>query len=124
MRRSTDFQAVVRHGARVNRTTLVIHCLAVPDRTGSRVGMVVARTVGGAVTRNKVRRRLRGVVIDQRSDLPEGIDVVIRALPPSAGASYAELAADLTSALPIAMTRARGRLHGRPGAGQALKAGR
>ncbi len=108
MHRSADFEAAVRRGARAGRTTLVVHCRTVPDRDGTHVGMVVARSVGGAVVRNKVRRRLRGVVVDAQTTLPDGVDVVLRALPPAATASYAQLAADFAGALPAAVARARG----------------
>jgi ribonuclease P protein component len=67
--------------------------------------MVVARSVGGAVVRNKVRRRLRGVVLEQRSSLPDRADVVVRALPPAAAAGYATLSSDFTSALASAVAR-------------------
>jgi ribonuclease P protein component len=117
MRRSADFDAAVRRGARAGRTTLVVHCLSVPGRDGTRVGMVVARGVGGAVVRNKVRRRLRGVVVEQRSALPDGADVVVRALPLAATATYAALSTDFGSALAVAATRSRGNGHGSAGAG-------
>ena len=71
--------------------------------------MVVARTVGGAVVRNKVRRRLRGVVLEQRSSLPDGTDVVVRALPPAADADYSGLSSDFTSALARPSQRSRSR---------------
>lgn len=112
MRRSSDFQATVRRGARVGRSTLVVHCRAVPDRAGAHVGMVVARSVGGAVVRNKVRRRLRGVVVDQRAFLPDGADVVVRALPAAGAATYQELGEDFRSALPVAVARSRERATG------------
>lgn len=105
MRRSADFEATVRRGARAGRTTLVVHCRPVTDHTGTHIGMVVARSVGGAVVRNTVRRRLRGVVMECRAMLPEGADVVVRALPAAAAATYDELTADFTSALPVAVAR-------------------
>ena len=105
MRRSADFEATVRRGARAGRTTLVVHCRQVPERTGTHVGMVVARTVGNAVVRNKVRRRLRGVVMESQAVLPEATDVVVRALPPAAHASYETLASDFAAALPAALAR-------------------
>ncbi len=108
MHRSADFEAAVRRGARAGRTTLVVHCRPVSDRADTHVGMVVARTVGGAVVRNKVRRRLRGVVVESQTTLPEGVDVVLRALPPAADATYAQLAADFASALPAALAKSRG----------------
>ncbi len=70
------------------------------------MGFVVPRTVGGAVVRNTVRRRLRGVVVEQRGSLPDGADVVVRVLPPAAGATYATLADEFTSALSTAARRA------------------
>lgn len=66
---------------------------------------MVARTVGGAVVRNKVRRRLRGVVLEHGDALPGGTDVVVRALGPAADATYPELAADYRSALAAALRR-------------------
>lgn len=107
MRRSADFEATVRRGARAGRGTLVVHCRAASGtETGTRVGLVVSRAVGGAVVRNKVRRRLRGVVIEQRGALPAGADLVVRALPASGGADYALLAEDFRSALRGAARRA------------------
>lgn len=117
MRRSSDFAATVRRGARAGRSTVVVHCRLVPDG-GTRVGLVVSRAVGGAVVRNKVRRRLRGVVVEQRGTLPAEADVVVRALPPAAAAGYADLSSDVLSALETAWARARAR-----GAGQAAGPG-
>ncbi|HEY3337030.1 MAG TPA: ribonuclease P protein component, partial [Propionicimonas sp.] len=88
MRRSADFAGTIRSGTRAGRPTLVVHCRLVPERGGRQVGFVVARSVGGAVVRNRVRRRLRGVVVDLVDSLPEGTDVVVRALPPAADASF------------------------------------
>ncbi len=108
IRRSEDFARTIRSGARAGRSTLVVHCLDVPGQEGARVGFVVARSVGGAVVRNKVRRRLRGVVVELSDALPAGADVVVRALPPSAGATYRELTDDYRSALSTATRRSVG----------------
>lgn len=113
LRRSTEFAATVRHGARAGRDTVVVHCRASSD-PGTRVGFVVSRAVGGAVVRNRVRRRLRGVVVEQRATLPQGADVVVRALPPASTARYEALAADVASALRSAARRA-GAAHVAPG---------
>jgi ribonuclease P protein component len=124
LRRRPDFAAAVRHGRRVGRARLVVHldvtaldatplasaqaaAATVSDDAGSppRVGFVVGRAVGDAVTRNRVKRRLRHVVRDRLSELPSGARVVVRALPPAAEASSAELARDLESALARAIGR-------------------
>lgn len=65
----------------------------------------MAKAVGGAVVRNRVRRRLRGVVVEQMTSLPSGADVVVRALAPAARATYAQLAEDYRSALGAATRR-------------------
>jgi len=109
LRRSEDFARTVRHGSRAGRETVVVHCYLEPSRPGSRVGFVVSKGVGGAVVRNKVRRRLRGAVLDQRQDLPSGADLVVRALPASATSSYDDLSSDLRSATVAAARKARAR---------------
>lgn len=65
----------------------------------ARVGFVVSRAVGPAVTRNLVKRRLRHVLSRRLSELPHGARVVVRALPASAGASSAQLDAAVGRAL-------------------------
>lgn len=108
LRRRPDFAAAVRNGRRVGRARLVVH-LAVEnsnsDDAGAlpRAGFVVGRAVGDAVTRNRVKRRLRHVVRDQLATLPTGARLVVRALPPAAAATSTELARDLDSALKRAM---------------------
>lgn len=87
--------------------------------TSVRVGFVVPRTVGGAVVRNRVTRRLRAVVADRLDQMganrPTGgagdgeersvTLVVVRALPAAATATSAELARDLDAALAAAQRR-------------------
>lgn len=64
-----------------------------------RFGFIVSKQVGTAVIRNTVRRRLKAVCAEARVDVPQGTDVVIRALPVSATATFAELEADVTRCL-------------------------
>jgi ribonuclease P protein component len=97
--RSSDFELAVRRGRRAGRTRLVVHaCSAGPNGT-TRVGFIVGRNVGGAVVRHRVQRRLRHLLRDRLDVLAPATLVVVRALAPAAGASSAELAADLDSAL-------------------------
>lgn len=62
---------------------------------GPRVGFVVSKAVGPAVTRNLVKRRLRHLARERITDLPPEGMLVVRALPAAAEASYRELAAEL-----------------------------
>src|SRR5262245_32240647 len=70
-----------------------------------RAGFVVSRAVGGAVARNRVRRRLRHLMRDRLVSLPAGTDVVVRALPGAATRSSAALGVDLDRALVAALDR-------------------
>lgn len=72
----------------------------------ARVGLVVSRAVGSAVVRNRVKRRLRAAMRPRVAHLPPGALVVLRANPAAAGATYAELSADLDEALARAVRRA------------------
>jgi ribonuclease P protein component len=77
----------------------VVHLLSSDGEGGARAGVVVGRGVGGAVIRNKVRRRLRGQLAERLPEVRSGSLLVVRALPPAADASYAELGTQLSSAL-------------------------
>jgi len=68
-----------------------------PNGGTPRFGFIVARTVGNAVTRNRVRRRLKACAFSISDSLPAGTEVVVRALPSASGASFAELQAEVTS---------------------------
>jgi ribonuclease P protein component len=58
------------------------------------VAYAIGRTVGPAVTRNRLRRRLRALLAMQEPRLPAGL-YLIGATPAAAGRSFAELALDL-----------------------------
>ncbi len=60
-----------------------------------RVGFAVGRPVGGAVVRNRVKRRLRAIV--RSLPLAPGHDIVIAARPASRGATFEELRDALAS---------------------------
>ncbi|GAB4001640.1 ribonuclease P protein component [Nocardioides ultimimeridianus] len=99
------FRATTRRGRRAGSTTLVTHLL-VDDTVGehsgarpARAGFVVSRAVGISVVRSRVKRRLRHLVAERLDRLPAGGDLVVRANPPAAQATYAELGSDLDRCL-------------------------
>lgn len=65
-----------------------------------RVAFAVNKAVGGSVTRHRVTRRLREIVRSEIAALPAGGSFVIRALPPAATATSAELAAEFDLLIP------------------------
>jgi ribonuclease P protein component len=104
MRRSEDFRRTVRRGVRIGRPTLVLHAVQPPGPQDVRVGFVVGKAVGNAVSRNRVRRRLRHLAAAELPGTPAAVDVVVRALPRAATAP-AEVPTDLASAWSQALAR-------------------
>jgi ribonuclease P protein component len=100
LRRSAEFDLVVRQGRRAGTPRLVVHALASDTEVPATVGFVVGRTVGIAVTRNRVRRRLQHLVAARLDTLPAGSSFVVRALPAAAQVDSDRLGADLDNALP------------------------
>jgi ribonuclease P protein component len=97
---ATDFKLAVRRGRRAGGPLVVVHLMtANVDKAISgldglppvRVGFVVSRAVGAAVTRNRVKRRLRHLMRERVTQLPAGALVVVRAQPAAADASYRDL---------------------------------
>ena len=69
-----------------------------------RVGFIVGRQVGNAVTRNRVKRRLRHLAAQHLPSMPADVDVVVRALPRASGAG-GELITDFDQAWARATSR-------------------
>jgi ribonuclease P protein component len=107
LRRRGEFAAAVRGGRRAGRGVIVVHLVVpepgtVPARS-PRAGFVVSKAVGGAVDRNRVKRRLRHLVRGRLADLPAGTDLVVRTQPGAADRSSGQLAEDLDAALAAAL---------------------
>jgi ribonuclease P protein component len=99
MRRSNDFTLVLRSGVRARRGRVVVHQHLAPHGGVPAVGLVVSKSVGGSVVRHRVARQLRAQLSARVQRLPAGSATVVRALAAAAGATSAELGADLDAAL-------------------------
>ena len=102
MTRSTEFSGTVSQGVRAVQPDLVVHAMrssgdAAGD--GPRIGLVVSKSVGSAVQRHRVARRLRHVARTVIDELEPADRVVIRALPSSRHAISARLLQELRTAL-------------------------
>jgi ribonuclease P protein component len=109
MRRSREFDATVKYGMRAAQPDVVVHVRRADECEAGeapRVGLIVAKSVGSAVDRHRVSRRLRHAVRGMLADLHEGDQVVIRALPSSRQVSSAWLEQELRRGLRRASERA------------------
>jgi len=105
LRSAADFERVYRGGKRAGDGLFAVNALA--NELGfARLGMSVStRSVGNSVRRNRVRRIIRELFRERRSELP-GVDLVVTSRP---GAKDAPREAIITSlgrlierALPLA----------------------
>jgi ribonuclease P protein component len=68
-------------------------------RRTSRFGISVKKALGGAVLRNRIKRRIREIVRRNRTEIPTGWDIVIHPRSSVAQAAFALLEAELVRLL-------------------------
>ena len=102
LRRRADFQRVAR-GRRANAESFALQArprgeTEVAD-PGPRVGFTVTRKIGGAVERNRIRRRLKAALAAAIAIAPNGhSDYVLVARRPALTRRFAALVADVERA--------------------------
>lgn len=101
MTRSAEFGSTVKSGVRAVERDIVVHAKRCEQsgEPGPRIGLVVGKSVGSAVQRHRVARRLRHVARSVITELDPGDRIVIRALPGSRQAISARLEQELRSGL-------------------------
>lgn len=76
LKRSRDIEYAKQHGHRVS-TTLFNVVICRTEMNGSRVGIVVGKRFGGAVSRNRAKRLFRELTRQLRGQLLPGHDLVV-----------------------------------------------
>jgi ribonuclease P protein component len=101
MTRSTQFGATVKHGTRAVQPDLVIYARRGNENEAEapKVGLIISRSVGSAVQRHQLARRLRHVARRMVDGLERSEQVVIRALPSSRNVGSARLEEELRAGL-------------------------
>ncbi len=90
LKRRGDFARVTRRGKRIAGTYLT--CFVADGRRATRVGITVAGTVGGAVVRNRLRRRIKAILDRYPLAAPPWRDVVFIARPGAGELAFPALA--------------------------------
>jgi ribonuclease P protein component len=98
LRRRADFEAIGRQGSARSTPLLVLRSLRT-GRAETRIGLSTPRTLGGAVQRNRVRRRLRSSLRERIGRIGPGWDLLLIARPAAGDASQAELGAAIDALL-------------------------
>lgn len=104
MTRAVEFDATVRRGVRAVQPDIVVHArqdsdLSDSEAPGPRIGLIVSKSVGGAVDRHRVARRLRHVARTMLVEMNADDRIVIRALPGSRTAVSSRLEQQLGAGL-------------------------
>ena len=103
LRSRQEFTAVQQRGRRVACRTLTL--LAMPNQVGhDRLGIVASRRIGGAVTRNRAKRRIREIFRqrDRKARAEDGrhaLDLVVIARREVATAPFTEIEKELVTAI-------------------------
>ena len=92
--RKADFDAVYRHGKRRSSSHFTVFFRA-NQLPVSRFGFSIKKALGGAVVRNRIRRRMREMVRCHRMEIPVGWDIVIHPKSSVGRAEFAWLTGDL-----------------------------
>jgi ribonuclease P protein component len=98
-----DFVTVLKRRRKVAAKDIVVHYLMRGDTAFQadnvasvrRLGLAVSKAVGNAVVRNGVKRRFRVLARMHEDALPPGCDIVMRAKPGAASASFRSLDAQV-----------------------------
>lgn len=85
-----EFRRIYRKGSSAVSPCLVLYCRKNGRKT-TRLGVTVTKKLGGAVVRNRVRRRLREIFRLHRGALAAGYDCIVVGRVRAVGASYQEL---------------------------------
>jgi len=95
--RSSEFARVRSDGRAFHGKAMVVSVLPDASGTPARIGFITSRRVGGAVVRNRARRRLREVVRADRSAFPAGTWIVVIAKAPAATIPFQALQSEWRS---------------------------
>jgi len=98
-----EFERLSRDGRRARTETLWCRYLDEPQAEPPRIAFAIGRTVGPAVVRNRLRRRLRALAADHarggETPLLAHGSLLIGARPSAAERSFEELGVELTALL-------------------------
>ena len=97
--RADEFRQTIRRGQKVSVEGCLLSVFPTAQDHPVRFGFIVGKTVGNAVTRNRVRRRMRAAAFQLVRSGIRGVDVVVRGLPGSVFVSVDSFVAEFRRAV-------------------------
>src|SRR5687768_11203743 len=88
---TAEFTAVKFQGKTYRGPLLILGVLVQKEEKAFRIGFITTKKLGGAVVRNRVRRRLRDIVRKEQLRLSTGLWLVLVTRSGAARAGYQEL---------------------------------
>jgi ribonuclease P protein component len=102
--RRAEFDAVYQGGRRrASQQFLVFYRRREPAASASRFGISVKKALGGAVVRNRLKRRIREILRLHRQEIAIGWDIVIHPRSSVATAPFTVIEQELTALLASAL---------------------
>jgi ribonuclease P protein component len=101
LQRHSDFERVYKQGKRHFATHFTLFYMRRATPGGPRIGFTVSRALGGAVDRNRMKRRLREAVRSHCLDESVSVDVVINPKKSLLRAGFPELLEQMKRAFDV-----------------------
>jgi ribonuclease P protein component len=95
----------MKTGIKISGKATVLYLQRDESLTHARFGFIVSKSVGGAIRRNLVKRRLRSVAREIVSLKPAGYNAVIRALPEANDVDWNRLQQEVLSSAKAAFNK-------------------
>ena len=99
--RHADFERVYKQGRRHFAGNMTVFYLARHQGEGLRVGFTVSKALGGAVQRNRMKRRLRETVRQRWPEIPMPVDVVINPKKSVLSVEFEQLGREISQAFVV-----------------------
>ena len=103
-----DFQAVYKQGRKHFSGNMTAFYRENDRPAGPRVGLTVGKVLGGAVVRNRIRRRMRALVRQHLNELARPLDLVLHPRKSVLTLKFAQLDAEIKQVF-AAVQRGQGR---------------
>ena len=100
VKREKDFKAIFKEGTSFANRKFVIYRLENKQKH-FRVGLSVSKRLGNAVTRNKIKRRIRHILQNAKGEISEDVDFVVIARNGVEALGYAEMEKNLLHVLKL-----------------------